>query len=76
MRKKQHKCINPTNKDYDKFYIINYLVSIWDSQVHEQRFLEKDFKALWILKEPGKLWQDLKHEKDVDESDLNENGLK
>ncbi|XP_014486740.1 PREDICTED: zinc finger protein 277 [Dinoponera quadriceps] len=25
MRKKSHKCINPNNKTYDKFYIINYL---------------------------------------------------
>ncbi|EDO49813.1 predicted protein, partial [Nematostella vectensis] len=25
MRKKQHKKINPKNKEYDKFYIINYL---------------------------------------------------
>uniref|UniRef100_A0A6P8IY14 Zinc finger protein 277-like n=1 Tax=Actinia tenebrosa TaxID=6105 RepID=A0A6P8IY14_ACTTE len=25
MRKKQHKKINPKNKDYDRFYIINYL---------------------------------------------------
>uniref|UniRef100_A0A8C4R1P3 Zinc finger protein 277 n=1 Tax=Eptatretus burgeri TaxID=7764 RepID=A0A8C4R1P3_EPTBU len=25
MRKKQHRRINPRNKDYDKFYIINYL---------------------------------------------------
>jgi len=27
MRKKQHKKINPKNKEYDRFYIINYLVS-------------------------------------------------
>ncbi len=25
MRKKQHKCINPANKEFDKYYIINYL---------------------------------------------------
>lgn len=25
MRKKFHKCINPNNKMYDKFYMINYL---------------------------------------------------
>lgn len=31
MRKKFHKCINPHNKMYDKFYINNYLESgiIW-----------------------------------------------
>lgn len=27
MRKKQHKKINPKNKEYDRFYVINYLVS-------------------------------------------------
>lgn len=27
MRKKQHKCIDPKNKEFDMFYIINYLVS-------------------------------------------------
>ena len=27
MRKKQHKKINPKNKEYDRFYMINYLVS-------------------------------------------------
>lgn len=27
MRKKQHRRINAKNKEYDKFYIINYLVS-------------------------------------------------
>ncbi len=26
MRKKQHKCINPENKQFDKYYMINYLV--------------------------------------------------
>ena len=25
MRKKQHKCINPKNTEFDRFYIINYL---------------------------------------------------
>lgn len=28
MRKKQHRRINAKNKEYDKFYIINYLVSV------------------------------------------------
>lgn len=26
MRKKKHKSINPNNRDFDRFYIINYLV--------------------------------------------------
>lgn len=25
MRKKQHKCINPQNNEFDKYYVINYL---------------------------------------------------
>lgn len=28
MRKKQHKSINPNNREFDKFYIINYLVNM------------------------------------------------
>lgn len=27
MRKKQHRRINPRNREYDRFYVINYLVS-------------------------------------------------
>lgn len=30
MRKKQHKKLNPQDKKYDKFYVINYLVSSSD----------------------------------------------
>lgn len=30
MRKKQHKKLNPQDKNYDKFYVINYLVSSYD----------------------------------------------
>lgn len=30
MRKKQHKKLNPQDKRYDKFYVINYLVSSCD----------------------------------------------
>lgn len=30
MRKKQHKKLNPQEKQYDKFYVINYLVSSCD----------------------------------------------
>ena len=28
MRKKQHRKINPKNKEYDRFYIINYMVTL------------------------------------------------
>lgn len=27
MRKKQHKRLNPKNTEYDRFYLVNYLVS-------------------------------------------------
>ena len=28
MRKKLHKRIDPKNKEYDRFYVVNYLVSV------------------------------------------------
>ena len=28
MRKKLHKQINPRDKNYDRFYVINYLVNV------------------------------------------------
>ncbi len=31
VRKKQHRKINPHNKSYDKYYLINYLVSSYHS---------------------------------------------
>lgn len=34
MRKKQHKKINPKNRKYDKFYVINYLVGVHLSPVN------------------------------------------
>lgn len=32
MRKKMHKTINPHNRDYDQYYIVNYLEpnKTWD----------------------------------------------
>ncbi|XP_022906495.2 zinc finger protein 277 [Onthophagus taurus] len=36
MRKKMHKCVNPLNKNYDKFYIVNYL------EINKSKRDEKD----------------------------------
>lgn len=29
MRKKAHRRVNASNRDYDRFYVINYLVTPW-----------------------------------------------
>ena len=50
MRKKQHRKINPKNTSYDRFYIINYLVSI-SKLVVEQVGCEKTFRDKVVLKE-------------------------
>ena len=42
MRKKQHKMINPNNKEFDKYYIINYLEysKVWQDIKCEQDDME------------------------------------
>jgi hypothetical protein len=42
MRKKQHKMINPNNKTFDKYYIINYLEysKVWQDIKCEQDDME------------------------------------
>lgn len=44
MRKKQHRKINPKNKEYDRFYIINYMEmgKNWESLQHEDARLVKN----------------------------------
>lgn len=44
MRKKQHKCINPSNKEFDKYYIINYLEysKVWQDLKSERDFDDLD----------------------------------
>lgn len=39
MRKKLHKRINPENKEYDRFYIVNYLEmgKTWKVNVREAK---------------------------------------
>ena len=39
MRKKNHKRIDPKDKSYDKFYLINYLVSPFLLLFHNQLVL-------------------------------------
>lgn len=50
MRKKQHKKINPNNRQYDKFYVVNYLepgknwqdiMNEFDEQVNTVLFFTK-----------------------------------
>ncbi|XP_055882944.1 zinc finger protein 277-like [Biomphalaria glabrata] len=48
MRKKQHRKINPKNKEYDKFYIINYMEmgKNWESlQSEDNRLLKTSEKG-------------------------------
>ena len=42
MRKKQHKKINPKNKEFDKYYLINYLVGspLYTCGMRIQRLIE------------------------------------
>ena len=56
MRKKQHKKLNPQDKIYDKFYIINYLVSSCDI----------DSEITWWScdQEMGRTWQEIQAEDD------------
>ena len=44
MRKKQHKCISPSNKEFDKYYIINYLEysKVWQDLKSEKDIDEID----------------------------------
>jgi hypothetical protein len=44
MRKKQHKCINPRNRDFDQFYMINYLEigKLWHDIKCENDIDDKD----------------------------------
>lgn len=44
MRKKGHRKLNPKNKEYDKFYVINYLEfgKNWED-IQDQQSCEKDF---------------------------------
>ncbi|XP_066956636.1 zinc finger protein 277 [Macrobrachium rosenbergii] len=47
MRKKQHRCLNPKNKLYDRFYLLNYLKpgTPWELAKHD-RTLESDIDSL------------------------------
>lgn len=47
MRKKQHKKINPKNKEYDRFYIINYLElgKTWEDIQNENEVEENELRT-------------------------------
>lgn len=45
MRRRNHREVNPKNDYYDKFYIINYLVSVFHQQILE--FFTKFFRGKW-----------------------------
>ncbi|KAL9972759.1 hypothetical protein ACROYT_G019124 [Oculina patagonica] len=47
MRKKQHKKINPKNKEYDRFYVINYLElgKTWEDIQNENEEEEEESKT-------------------------------
>lgn len=38
MRKKGHKRINPENKAYDKYFLINYKLDKWEPKTQERKF--------------------------------------
>ena len=48
MRKKQHRCLNPKNKSYDKFYLLNYLKPgiPWEQAKNDQT-VESDLESLY-----------------------------
>ncbi|GFW88303.1 zinc finger protein 277 [Trichonephila clavipes] len=84
MRKKQHKRINPLNKSYDRFYLINYLEpgkpwqvfkdeddsSSQDSSGQECADLEVPFICLFCGTEFYELNETLEHMKDIHKFDL------
>lgn len=37
MRKRRHRRVNPRNREYDRFYVINYLVSLSPPEVGRAR---------------------------------------
>lgn len=49
MRKKQHKQLNPQNRDFDRFYLINYLEpgKTWKSMMKELDGFEEEEPSDW-----------------------------
>ncbi|MEJ1286456.1 zinc finger protein 277 [Cricetulus griseus] len=55
MRKKQHRRINPKNRDYDRFYVINYLEL---GKSWEEVQLEDDRELLGLPEDDWSDWQE------------------
>lgn len=58
MRKKFHKRVNPKNKEYDSFYVINYLEG--GRQEEPEEFQAEDSWSQW--REEGSDWSDWQEE--------------
>ena len=62
MRKKMHKKLNPKNKEWDKYYLVNYLESgkTW------QDFSREESEAYRAEEEPPSAWDDTEREDNED----------
>ena len=49
MRKKQHKQINPRDKNYDRFYVINYLVNVHYTNMVSFKTRDKNRQEIPII---------------------------
>ena len=67
MRKKMHKKLNPKNKEWDKYYLVNYLESgkTW------QDFSREESEAYRAEEEPPSAWDDTERE-DNEDSEWND----
>ena len=62
MRKKMHKKLNPKNKEWDKYYLVNYLEfgKTW------QDFSREESEACRTEEEPPSAWDDTEREENED----------
>lgn len=58
MRKKFHKRVNPKNKEFDQFYVINYLEG--GQQNESEEYQTEDSWSQW--REEGSDWSDWQEE--------------
>ena len=67
MRKKMHKKLNPKNKEWDKYYLVNYLESgkTW------QDFSREEAEPYRAEEEPPSAWDDTERE-DNEDSEWND----
>lgn len=65
MRKKNHRRINASNQEYDRFYVINYLVKESDSDLGFCLTSGISVDLLcWLFQELGKTWEEVQSEDD------------